>query len=282
VIHDVDETLRAMVRRTALFGTDVEVVFDAPTKEWSSRRNAPSIDMYLYDLREDLRRRHSGIQDVHENGRVTTRVQPPRWFKLSYLVTAWTQRPEDEHRLLSALLRSLLLADRLPPDLLAGSLAGLQESVPYTCALPPPEDRALSDVWSALGGELKPSIDLVVYAPFDLSREITIGPPVTEGPRFDISGPGVREQRVGRVPPDPADADDADRGDDADADDDDDVDEADRDGAAARNDDGRSPAGERDRAPTTSGGPNRAGAAQANLGMRVRHPREREQGGPRR
>ena len=34
-------------------------------------------------------------------------------------------------------------------------------------ALPPPEDRALSDVWSALGGELKPSLDLVVISPFE-------------------------------------------------------------------------------------------------------------------
>lgn len=206
MIHDVDETLRALVRRDALPGTDVEVVFDAPTKDWSTRRNAPTIDLYLYDLREDLRRRQSQIVDVHENGRVTSRVQPPRWFKLSYLVTAWTQRPEDEHRLLSALLRCLLRSDRLPPDLLTGSLAGLTESVPYTCALPPPEDRALSDVWSALGGELKPSLDLVVYAPFDLTREIHIGPPVTDGARFDISGPGASERRVGQVPPDPAEA----------------------------------------------------------------------------
>ena len=35
---------------------------------------------------------------------IVGRHLPPRHFKLSYLVTAWTQRPEDEHRLLSALL----------------------------------------------------------------------------------------------------------------------------------------------------------------------------------
>ena len=38
------------------------------------------------------------------------RVIAPRWFKLSYLVTAWTQRPEDEHRLLSALLGALIVS----------------------------------------------------------------------------------------------------------------------------------------------------------------------------
>ncbi len=29
-------------------------------------------------------------------------------------------------------------------------------------AYPPPEDRQVSDVWSSLGGDLKPSVDLVI------------------------------------------------------------------------------------------------------------------------
>jgi hypothetical protein len=146
----------------------VEVVLDAPTREWSARRNSPTLDLYLYDIREDLRRRENGLIDVHdEAGRVTARRRPPRYYKLSYLVTAWTQRPEDEHRLLSAVLACFLAHDHLPLEILAGRLAGLTLPIPVTVALPPPEDRALSDVWSALGGELKPSLDLVVTSPFE-------------------------------------------------------------------------------------------------------------------
>jgi hypothetical protein len=187
VIHEVDDSVRTLIRRDALAGTEVDVVFDAPTKDWSSRRNAPTVDVYLYDIREDLRRREVGRFDQRdENGRVSGRHQPPRWYKLSYLITAWTQRPEDEHRLLSAILRRLLMDDRLPPDVLSGSLGDLEYPIPYTCALPPPEDRALSDVWSALGGELKPSLDLVVVAPFDFRRGIEFGPPVLEGPQLAV------------------------------------------------------------------------------------------------
>jgi len=51
MIYEVDEALRAMVRRDALPGSDVEVVFDAPTKDWASRRNTPTVDIYLYDIR---------------------------------------------------------------------------------------------------------------------------------------------------------------------------------------------------------------------------------------
>jgi hypothetical protein len=201
VIHDVDESLRTFIKGEALTGTDVEVVFDAPTKEWSSRRNAPTVDVYLYDIREDLRRREVGRLDARgDDGRVVERRQPPRWYKLSYLLTAWTQRPEDEHRLLAAMLRGFLRADHLPPGVLAGSLAELGYPLPYTCGLPPPEDRALSDVWSALGGELKPSLDLVVIAPFDLDRRIDLGPPVLEGPRLSVTPAKSAKRSRGRQP----------------------------------------------------------------------------------
>jgi len=201
MIQDVDEALRTLVRREALSGADVDVAFDAPTREWSSRRNAPTVDLYLYDIREDLQRREVMWQPMRDGaGLVTERRPPARHYRLSYLVTAWTQRPEDEHRLLSALLSCFVRHERLPADVLAGALAG-GRTVYATIALPPPSDRALSDVWSALGGELKPSLDLVVVAPLVDARVEVPGPPVLEEPRIRVA----QEQRArGRRPPHPA------------------------------------------------------------------------------
>ena len=181
MIGEVDSALRALIEREAVGRGDVEVVFDAPTREWAGRRNSPTIDVYLYDIREDMRRRDRGMINEYDadERRVVARHLPPRYFKLSYLVTAWTQRPEDEHRLLSTLLTTFLRFDALPEDLVTGSLAELGLAVPVTVALPPPEDRAFADVWSALGGELKPSIDLVVSAPVDTGQRYETGPPVT-------------------------------------------------------------------------------------------------------
>ncbi|HXY43276.1 MAG TPA: DUF4255 domain-containing protein [Acidimicrobiales bacterium] len=199
MIQDVDEALRTLLRRDALVGTEVEVALDAPSKEWSSRRNSPTVDLYLYDIREDLRMRENGRIDVRdEEGRVLRREQPPRHYKLSYLVTAWTQRPEDEHRLLAAVLACMIRHDRLPDDVLGGQLSGLPLPLPVTIALPPPQDRALSEVWTALGGELKPSLDLVVTAPFDLDRATAAGPPVLEPMQLAVSAPGVSETPRGR------------------------------------------------------------------------------------
>ena len=189
MIHAVDESLRELVRRDVLNGADVEIFFDAPSKDWSARRNSPALNLYLYDIREDLERRAVQYEDVrNEAGVVVRRAMPPRKFKLSYLVTAWTQRPEDEHRLLSAVLSCFVRFDALPDDVLQDELARQPEPVRCTIALPLPPERALSDVWSALGGELKPSLDLVVTAPFVASRYQEVGPPVTEEP-FVRMGP---------------------------------------------------------------------------------------------
>src|SRR4051795_3636566 len=58
-----------------------------------------------------------------------------------------------------------------------------------TVGLPPPEDRSFADVWSALGGELKPSLDLVVSVPTDTGQRREVGPPVLEPPRVSLGGP---------------------------------------------------------------------------------------------
>ncbi len=187
MISEVDEALRSLVRAEAI-STDIDVVFDAPTKDWAARRNSPTVNLYLYDIREDLRKRERGWTDVVDAGGVVVSRRPvPRHFKLSYLVTAWTQRPEDEHRLLSGLLRCFLRNDAMPTELVTGPLGETGMDVPITVALPPPEDRAFADVWSALGGELKPSLDVVVIAPIDTGVVFPAGPPVREGTRIDLS-----------------------------------------------------------------------------------------------
>ncbi|MDA8185181.1 MAG: DUF4255 domain-containing protein [Acidimicrobiales bacterium] len=202
MIHEIDEALRRLIERDVLAGSDVEVVFDAPTKDWASRRNTPTIDCYLYDVREDLRRRSVGVVERRgDSGALEARHAPLRHFKLAYLLTAWTQRPEDEHRLLTALLACFVRSDVIPGDLLPEGLAETGLPIPVTIAQPPPENRQLSDVWSALGGELKPSLDLVVIAPVDPMRISIPGPPTTGPPRIGIAGAGGQQQtNEGRQP----------------------------------------------------------------------------------
>ena len=206
MIHEVDQALKALIRAEAFAESEIDVVFDAPTKDWAGRRNSPTVDVYLYDIREDMRRRERGqVNEYDGAGRVVGRHLPARHFKLSYLVTAWTQRPEDEHRLLSTLLDCFLRHDAIPESMLEPRLADLGLPVPLSVGLPPPEDRAFADVWSALGGELKPSLDVVVTAPVDSGQKRWTGPPVRTPLRVAVDGDraGVpNETRDGRLRPD--------------------------------------------------------------------------------
>lgn len=202
MISEVDLALRTLIEREVVDAAEVDVAFDAPTKDWAARRNAPTIDVYLYDIREDLRRRQRGLLNEYEGQRITARHLPPRYFKLSYLVAAWTQRPEDEHRLLSDLLGCFLRHDALPLDVLTGSLQELELPVPVTVALPPPEDRSFADVWTALGGELKPSLDVVVCAPTATGQVFRAAPAVRRTPSL-VAGAvrGARGVDASDAPP---------------------------------------------------------------------------------
>ncbi|MEU2238745.1 DUF4255 domain-containing protein [Streptomyces sp. NPDC018338] len=178
MIHEIDEALRRLLA-PAVTG---DIAFDAPTRDWAARRNSPTLNAYLYDIREDVARRERGAYAERDaNGIVTRRRQPPRWFRLSYLVTAWTARPEDEHRLLSGALALLLPHEVLTGDAVPESVRPITESLPLSVAVPPAESRSLADIWSALGGELKPSLDVVISTPFPVTPVYEVAPPVTEG-----------------------------------------------------------------------------------------------------
>ncbi|MFE1766715.1 DUF4255 domain-containing protein [Streptomyces angustmyceticus] len=189
MIHEVDEALRRVLRAGALPDGAGDVAFEAPSRDWAARRNTPTLNAYLYDIRENVARRERGaIAERDASGMVVRRRQPPRWFRLSYLVTAWTSRPEDEHRLLSAALGCLLGQETLPPEALTDALRGLEATIPITVAVPPAESRSIADIWSALGGELKPSLDVVITVPFPVTPSYEVAPPVTQGAAVVVRG----------------------------------------------------------------------------------------------
>ncbi|MBN0047602.1 DUF4255 domain-containing protein [Streptomyces actuosus] len=197
MIHEVDEALRGLLDESGLAASGVEVVFDAPTRDWAARRNAPTVCVFLYDIREDVSRRGSGAGEVHDpDGHLVARRGPPRWFELTYLITAWANRPQDEHRLLSQVLACLVAVDALPDRLLSGTLAALGLTVDLDTAGAGLAAPAAADVWSALGGELRASLGVRVRAPLAAVARPT-APPVTEGL---VVRSGARQEDGGGVP----------------------------------------------------------------------------------
>lgn len=177
MIWDVDSALESLVRAEVLRDSEADIVFDAPTTDWSARLNGPCVDAFLYEITEDVERRHAGTPTVRENGRITGRRPPVRFYRMSYLLTAWTTRAADEHRLLGQLLENLVRFEQLPAEHLTGRLTG--QTVPMQLAMPQ-ANRSVSDLWSAVGGEMKPSLDLVLLVPLAPATTYVAGPPVHE------------------------------------------------------------------------------------------------------
>ena len=60
MMREIDEALRGLIGRYATLPDDVELAFDAPTKDWAAKRNVPTLDLYLYDIRRDMERDAAG------------------------------------------------------------------------------------------------------------------------------------------------------------------------------------------------------------------------------
>ena len=166
-IADLDEALRQLLRRDLeRHGFEgVEIAFDAPSKEWSGKLTSPTVDLFLYDLREAVERADVTPTERRGNGQAVV-TPPPLRLELTYAVTAWTKAVEDEHRLLSQVLAILFSYDGLPED-----LGSAETSVGR-----PREEKA--DFWTSVGGEYKASIDYVVHITVESGATFVRGPEV--------------------------------------------------------------------------------------------------------
>jgi hypothetical protein len=163
MLADLDETLRAMLKRElARHGFDgVDVAFDAPARDWSSQLSGPTVNLFLYDLRESHEFRPTDWRTDRSNGR-HREVRPPMIMECSYAVTAWTQAVEDEHRLLSQVLGVLFAFPQLPVDVLAGRLPETAQRFAIEGKIGQPKSDGKADFWSAVGGQYKASLDYVI------------------------------------------------------------------------------------------------------------------------
>jgi hypothetical protein len=172
----------------------VEVAFDAPARDWSSQLSSPTVNLFLYDIRESGDYRPTEWQSDRANGH-HREVRPPMIMECSYAVTAWTQAVEDEHRLLSQVLGVLFAFPQLPEDALAGRLAETARRFAIEGKIGQPKAEGKADFWSAVGGQYKASLDYVVtlacesgvaYERGPEVRTQTVMPRMSDGPASTI------------------------------------------------------------------------------------------------
>lgn len=195
MIHDLSATLEAILEDPALATefpelADADVVFDRPDSTFQPPQQKSVVDLFLYDIKENLELRSNEPEVRHENGQAII-TPAPRRIECSYLVTAWPQDPTppslemQEHRLLSQTLQVLGRSPTIHEKFLKGSLAKEQEppgppgplnpNAPLAPALPPVSKppppmiapmvngmKSPAEFWTAMGNQLRASFTVTV------------------------------------------------------------------------------------------------------------------------
>jgi len=186
VIDDLDRTIERLLEIELGSPLGFDLSYAVPNKDFapvSATRN--TLNIYLYDIRENRELRSVAPYLQRQPGGRVERKLPPARVEASYCITAWSPAMPTpaaspslyEHKLLTDVLRALLRHPELPTAALTGALAGQALPLP-TLTILPDVNKAVNDFWSAIGGQLRPSIDFKATLSLDYLDAIN-GPTVT-------------------------------------------------------------------------------------------------------
>ncbi|NJO40797.1 MAG: DUF4255 domain-containing protein [Cyanobacteria bacterium CRU_2_1] len=166
MIQDLDETIRQLlIQHVPINETVIDIQFDRPNQNWESRLTKPTINCFLYDIRENLSLRFDQQRYLTRNTPANNeekatgieRVAPVR-MDFTYLITTWTRSEEtrvlEEHMLLGNILRTLLRFPILSSEMLRGEL--VNQPLPVRTWVAQPEDMPKTwEFWGANEWRLK-------------------------------------------------------------------------------------------------------------------------------
>lgn len=181
MLNDLNETIKQLlVSGVPLDTSEIDVVFEAPTEEWSSSLARPTVNCYLYHLVENREMRHNDWEITQgraprSNGNggnggpqhTAVRRHVPYRIDAHFMLTAWANAVEDEHRLLWRMLAALLRYQIIPSEHLQGDLAGEEWPIHIKVAQPESIMKNPSDFWSGMEVPIKPSINVICTLPLD-------------------------------------------------------------------------------------------------------------------
>ena len=166
-IDDLSETLEAVLRDPAFAAVfpalkAADIIFDRPSDSMSLAKD--TIDLFLYDLRENLDYRLNEVTRTRIGNQIITHPAALR-LACSFLATAWPVGGVDlakrEQRLLSEVLVVLSHYPQIPATFLRNSLVGQDPPLPMV-AMHPDALKNLAEFWSSLGAKIRPSLTVTV------------------------------------------------------------------------------------------------------------------------
>ncbi len=169
---DLDETIRQLlIKGVPLDLSEVDISFDAPDREWSGRLSRPTINCFLYDVRENLDLRATDFEQLNattKNGKAATAAKRlPARIDATYQITIWARAPEDEHHLLWRVLAVLYRTPVIPDELLQGGLKNQIYPTPARVAQPNQARANPAELWQSIDNRIRPALSYTVTLPLD-------------------------------------------------------------------------------------------------------------------
>jgi hypothetical protein len=164
MLQDLDKTLETLLR-CELPPNIVQQMFfsfDTPNKEFIE--TTPAINLFLYDIRENLELRNSVSTVQRQSDGTALKYRASARMDCSYLITVWTTKlsdPVEEHQVLGEIMHVLLRYPKLPTEVLQGSFQG-QEPPLRAAPLRASQLQSLGEFWQALGGKPKAALNYTI------------------------------------------------------------------------------------------------------------------------
>lgn len=172
IIPVIDSSLEALVRDVLPLPTTIgDVSFDPPSGTWSAQLSRITVNMFLFGVGPSPLPPRPAV-DREVDGRKQRRLPLPM-LELHYLVSAWAGTVRDEHQLIGEILTQFILNQMIPTRFLADDVAA-----PVRLAVGAHDNNRAKDVWSTVGGTIKPSFELVATTAIDALPYIDLPPAV--------------------------------------------------------------------------------------------------------
>ena len=164
MIRDLDETLKELLRQKYLIPENqtgqIDILFERPDKEWEHKVTKRTINLFLYDIRENLQLR-GNERYLARNGATGTETYAATRIDFTYLISVWSKAEaaevEEEHLILGKVLTTLLGYPILPQEVLQGEIA--RQSQPPRAWIAQPEDTPKTwEFWGSNEWRLKAGI----------------------------------------------------------------------------------------------------------------------------
>jgi hypothetical protein len=187
VIFETDQALATLLKTKVLGGAPIAVAFDPPSRPWIQSLKAPTVNLFMFDLRENAARRESAHEDVRdETGKIIARRAPMQRWDLHYTVSVFAPQVLVEHKVLAIVLRYLCQLDVLPPEVLPPPLVELGYPVLVSTGAGVKRGMFLN-----YAGDIKASFEMTITVPMPPAPPPPAAPPVQQPPEIRVNPEGA-------------------------------------------------------------------------------------------